>query len=144
MRKATMAFAAVLLAVGCVKQEVVQTPSAGVGPTLLVEQFLHAANAGQWSALGNMFGTKNGPISSRDNKDDVEKRMALIGNELKSEDYSIVSEEAVPGRADATKLIVNLKKEGKNVRVPFTLVRYKDKRWLVEEIGLQAITAPRN
>jgi hypothetical protein len=146
MRKAmsalTVVLASVLSATACVKQQVVAANN--VGPSLVVEQFLRAANAQEWSTLGKLFGTKDGPIASRDNSSVVEQRMALIGRELKHEDFTITAEQAIPGRnTEATKLTVKIKKDGKDYNVPFTLVRYKQNTWLIEQIGLDVITSPR-
>ncbi|HUP88536.1 MAG TPA: hypothetical protein VM100_04275, partial [Longimicrobiales bacterium] len=127
MRRAIMALALIAapLTTACIKRVVESPTSAGMGPTLVVEQFLRAANAQEWATLGTMFGTKDGPISKRDNKNDVEKRMSVIGRELHHDDYQVVGEQAVPGRSDATTLTVQLVQEGKKTNIPFTLVRYK-------------------
>lgn len=126
----------------CVRQQVVAANS--VGPSLVVEQFLRAANAQEWSTLGRLFGTKDGPVANRDDAKLVEQRMAVIGRELQHQDFDITSEQAVPGRSnEATRLIVKLRKDGKDYNVPFTLVRYKQNSWLVEQIGLDVITSPR-
>ena len=65
----------------------------------------------------------------------------FIATVLHHDDYEIVREQLVPGRtSEATQLIVRVT-AGKNANtVPFTLVRYKESGWLIEQIGLDAIT----
>ena len=140
---------AVLALTACVKEEVIPNrtagvgASAGVGPSLVIEQFMRALNSEpkDLNTMARLFGTKDGPISSRDPKAQVEQRMFAIATVLRHEDYEVVREQQVPGRlGEATQLIVRIK-SGKNTdTVPFTMVRYKDGAWLVEQIGLDAIT----
>ncbi|MGQ0560941.1 MAG: hypothetical protein ACT443_03595 [Gemmatimonadota bacterium] len=136
------ALACALVVTACVKREVITTGA--IGPSLLVEQFMRAANTKDLDAMARLFGTIDGPVADRWPKAEVEKRMFLIATELQHEDFKVASEQMVPGRSDvATRLIVDLKKSGRTYNVPFTLVRYKDNSWLVEQIGIEVITAPR-
>lgn len=136
-------FVLALNASACVKQQV--NPASNVGSSLVVEQFMRAANAKDLDAMARLFGTKDGPVFGKWPKDEIEKRMFVISTELKHEDFSVTAEQIVPGRgADATKLTVKLRKDGKDYNVPFTLVRYKNESWLVEQIGIDVITAPRS
>ena len=133
----------------CVKKEVVRsgsgTSATGVGPSLVVDQFLRAANSKDIARMGQLFGTKDGPISGRDSREQVEQRMFALAAILEHEDFEIQAEQMVPGRtAEATLLTVKLTKEKKAYTVPFTLVRYKSSSWLVEQVGIDVITAPRN
>jgi hypothetical protein len=146
MRKLVTA-GAVILACGlgttaCVKQEV--RASGSVGPALVVEQFMRAANARNLDAMARLFGTAKGPITALYPKAEVEQRMALFADELKHQDFEVTSEQMVPGRSDeARQLTVRIKKDDKNYSVPFTLVRYKDNSWLIEQFRLDVLTGPR-
>ena len=143
IKTASVALAFLLSTAACVKQEI--RAGSNVGSSLVVEQFLRAANGKDLAGMARLFGTKDGPVVGRWPKDEVEKRMYVISTELKHEDFAVTAEQIVPGRGDgATKLTVKLRKEGKDYNVPFTLVRYKETSWLVEQIGLDVITAPRN
>ena len=127
----------------CVRQQV--TPVSNVGSSLVVEQFLRAANAKDLAAMSRLFGTKDGAVAGKWRKDEIEKRMFIISTELMHEDFAITAEQIVPGRGDdATKLTVKLRKEGRDYNVPFTLVRYRNESWLVEQIGIDVITNRRN
>ena len=144
MKATAVVLAFALSTAACVKQEVISAGS-NVGSSLVVEQFMRAANGKDLDGMARLFGTKDGPVAGRWPKDEIEKRMFVISTELKHEDFTVTAEQIVPGRGvDATKLTVKLRKDGKDYNVPFTLVRYKDTSWLVEQIGLDVITAPRN
>lgn len=135
---------ATLVVSACVKEEVIPRTSAqGVGPTLVIEQFMRALNTEpkDLGAMGRLFGTKDGPIGERDPRPQVEQRMFAIATVLHHDDYEVVREQQVPGRTtEATQLLVRIT-AGKNINtVPFTLVRYKERGWLIEQIGLDAIT----
>jgi hypothetical protein len=140
---------AVLALTACVKEEIIPNRTAGVGAgggvgaSLVVEQFMRALNSEpkDLNTMARLFGTKDGPIISRDPRAQVEQRMHAIATVLHHDDYEIVREQQVPGRtAEATQLLVRIKAGQNTDMVPFTLVRYKDGAWLVEQIGLDAIT----
>ena len=67
--------------------------------------------------------------------------MVLFASVLRHTDYTISSEQIVPGRRDeATQLNVQLVISGQTVEVPFTLVRTENQNWLIEEIRIDAAT----
>ena len=144
-RTLTLMLAAVVLT-ACVKEQVVSSGNAAnLGPAMVVEQFMRALNSEpkDVALMARLFGTKEGPISQRDPKVQVEQRMFAIAAVLRHDDYQIVREQQVPGRtAEATQLLVRVKAGEKSNNVPFTLVRYKE-GWLVEQIGIDVITNQR-
>jgi hypothetical protein len=141
---------AMLALAGCVQQQVV-TPSTPVstasalGPSLVIEQFMRALNVEpkDLATMGRLFGTREGPISERDPRSQVEQRMFAIASVLHHDDYQILREQQVPGRTtEATQLLVNVIAGQSTNVVPFTMVRYKD-GWLIEQIGIDVITNQR-
>ena len=135
---------AALVLGGCVKQQVVGGGSA-VGPSLVLEQFMRAVNSEpkDVGTMGRLFGNKEGPVSARFPKAEVEPRMFLLATVLRHDDYQIVSETEVPGRLEeARNMMVRIKSGQLDNRVPFTFVRYKD-GWLIEQIDIGVITRPR-
>lgn len=139
---------AALTVAGCVKEQVVvpTRTSSGVGPALVIEQFMRAVNSEPKDlvTMGRLFGTKDGPIGERDPRPQVEQRMFAIATVLHHDDYEVVREQQVPGRtSEATQLMVRVKAGEHSSTVPFTMVRYKDGGWLIEQIGLDAITNQR-
>jgi hypothetical protein len=147
MKRAFTLMLAMVVVTACVKEQVVSgaRSAANLGPSLVVEQFMRALNSEPKDAvtMARLFGTKEGPIGARDQKNQVEQRMFAIAAVLQHDDYEVVREVQVPGRtAEATQLIVRVKKGERTSNVPFTLVRYKE-GWLIEQIGIDVITNQR-
>jgi hypothetical protein len=131
----------------CVKEAVIGGGTSTVGPSLVVEQFLRAANSEppNLQAMGRLFGTKDGSAAEKWPRVEVEQRMFAIARELKHQDFEITGEQIVPGRVgEATRLIVRVTVRDRPYNVPFTLVRYKANTWLIEEIGISVLTRPTN
>ncbi len=140
---------------------------AAVQPMISVERFLQAANTSDLEAMARIFGTSRGPIANQAGSAipcafrrmgswvglgsrcvswvDIELRMDAIARLLRHEDYRVRSESNVPGRLRPTVRIgVDLVRGGASVPdVPFVVVQTSDGRWLVEEIGLERVTAER-
>lgn len=144
IRKFALVLVCLVAVTACVKQQVASSNGSNVGPALLVEQFMRASNAKDLDAMSRLFGTKDGPVAGKWPREEIEKRMFVIATELQHEDFSVIGEQMVPGRgSDATRLMVKLTKNTNNYNVPFTLVRYKESAWLIEQIGIEVLTAPR-
>jgi hypothetical protein len=152
----------------------VSTPSAGDGglaglaPVLSVERFLQAANAGDLDAMARLFGNVDGSMAERAggsfscafrrlgswiglgdaciDRTEIELRMNAIAIVLQHDDYRIRSESSVPGRVSPTTRIgVDIDQGGETFAdVGFNVVQSSGGRWLVEEIGLAAVTAGRS
>jgi len=139
-RHPALALALALALVGaCAHQQV--TTSGRLAPSLVVEQFMRAANGKDLDTMARLFGTKDGSAADHWGRDELEKRMFIYATELRHNDYEIVSEEMVPGRTDvATRLNVQLTRDDGKFLVPFTLVRYKGDTWLIEQFGLDVLT----
>jgi hypothetical protein len=132
---------------GCTTRTVQPTRSAdgGVGPAMVIERFLRAANSNDLDTMASLFGTVDGPIASQGSAQDVDDRMFVLASLLRHEDYRIESEQIVPGRRDvATQLNVELTIGTSPVVVPFTLVRSKGGAWLIEQIEVERITQRRS
>ncbi len=87
---------------------------------------------GSWIGLGDRCTTLQ----------EVELRMDAIAEILQHEDYTIVTDERVPGRVEPTTRVgVNMRIRGRDISdVPFLVVQTSKGRWLIEEIGLERIT----
>ena len=131
----------VLLLSGCVTQA--RQPSsemAGMLPVLSVERFLQAANARDFEAMRELFGTHDGPIDGE--RMELELRMAAIAEILKHEDYRITGDQREPGREHpTTRVTVTITKGGRQIAdVPFLVVQTDRGGWLVEQVDLEKIT----
>jgi hypothetical protein len=140
---------------------------AGPQPQLSVERFLQAANTRDLEAMARIFGTSRGPITDRAGSSvgcafrrmgswiglsrrclswqQIEVRMNTIAYILRHDDYRMRSESTVAGRAHPTTRVgVDLVQGPERYQdVPFFVVRTSGGQWLVEEIGLERITAAR-
>jgi hypothetical protein len=138
---------------------------AGLAPVLSVERFLQAANVGDLDAMARLFGTADGSIEERAGgslscafrrmgswigladaclgRAEIELRMNAIAIVIQHDDYRIRSEAQVPGRSrPTTRIGVDIDRGAETFPdVPFNVVQTTDGRWLVEEIGLAAVTA---
>jgi hypothetical protein len=136
-------------------------------PMVSVERFLLAANTRDLDAMAGLFGTANGPISSKSGSplsctfrrmgswvgasqvcttwQDIELRMNAIAEILRHDDYRMVSERQVAGRTASTiRVGVDLHRGSRRYRdVAFLAVRQSSGRWLIEEIDLEAVTGAR-
>lgn len=135
-------FAAVLLAASC---------SAGMSPPgglagapaapAAVERFLQLAAVNDYSGMGWIFGTVEGPILERDPRSEVEQRMYALAGLLEHDGFVVGTGSPVPGRtAEALRFNVILSRGGQALTVPFTAVRGPGDRWFVEELEVEAIT----
>jgi hypothetical protein len=71
--------------------------------------------------------------------------MFALATVLQYEDFEIQGEQLVPGRSEeATRLMVKMSINQKSYVVPFTIVRYKNSNWLVEQVGIDVITSQRD
>ena len=135
-----------LLAVAAVSCRTYVPPARGApgatGPTVAVERFLRHAAAKEYSQMGWIFGTAQGPLLRRDPPAEVERRMYALATVLEHTTFAVQGENPVPGRAGAAvQLPVRVVQRGRDYVVPFTAVRGPDGRWFIEQIGVEAITA---
>jgi hypothetical protein len=115
-----------------------------IATSLVIEQFLRAANAKDIDTMARLFGTRDGSIVQRDKQKDVETRMLALAAILRHDDYAIEETDIVPGRrGEATQVMVRMTIGKREVRVPYTLVRGPGKNWLVEQIDIEQITNTR-
>jgi hypothetical protein len=140
-RAFSMALCALALS-ACVTRTA-QPPSremAGMLPVLSVERFLQAANARDFEAMRDLFGTHRGPIEGE--RREMELRMAAIAEILRHDDYEITGDQREPGREfPTTRVLVTITKGGRQFAdVPFFVVQTDAGGWLVEQVDLEKIT----
>jgi hypothetical protein len=138
-----LAILGVLALSACVTRPVQAPPSgemAGMLPVLSVERFLQAANARDFEAMRQLFGTRRGPIVGE--RRDIEIRMAAIAEVLRHEDYKVVEDRREPGREfPTTRVTVTITKGGREIpEVPFFVIQTERGGWLVEQVDLEKIT----
>src|SRR6185503_13173694 len=81
-------------------------PPAASGPREAVERFMGMSAARNYMGMGQLFGTVEGPITTRDPGPQVERRMFAIANILQNERFQIRGQQGIPGRgAEAQQLV---------------------------------------
>jgi hypothetical protein len=122
-------------------------PSAGPGasaPAAAVERFLRLVQTKSYLEMGQVFGTREGPIAARDPAGEVERRMYAVASILEHQRFTIRDEGPIPGRTgEAYRLAVALENRGRTSQVPFTVVRGPNGLWFVEQVDLEAVTRDR-
>lgn len=110
-----------------------------LGPQLTVERFLQLANQNDWSAMADLFGTARYTIAERDGPERAERHMQLIASLLRHDDFTIAGRRTVAGNPDATRLMVEIQRDGQSFSVPFVVVP-RGGGWIVERIeNLEAL-----
>lgn len=117
--------------------------NSGLAPTMIVERFLRAANQNDLDTMASLFGTRDGPVSRSWSRQESDERMFLLASLLRHTDYTVTGERIVPGRREeATNIDVRLVVSTGPVSVPFTLVRARNRQWLIEQVGIERVTHP--
>lgn len=115
----------------------------GLAPAMIIERFLRAANQNDLDTMASLFGTSDGSISRSWPRKEADERMFLLASLLRHTDYTIAAERIVPGRREeATQIDVRLVVATGPVQVPFTMVRTRDRQWLIEQVGIERVTHP--
>ncbi|MEX2583755.1 MAG: hypothetical protein WD766_10805 [Gemmatimonadota bacterium] len=132
----------VLTACGAGLQPPSGIPGAPAAP-VAVERFLQLAADRDYAGMGWYFGTSEGPVMQRDPVSQVERRMYGLASLLENDSFIVGNGLPVPGRTgEAIRFNVILTRRGRTLAVPFTTVRGPDERWYVEQLDVEAITAP--
>lgn len=144
--RTSVALLLAVLATACASRTIVERPTgpppnAEVAASLVVEQFLRAANSNDLDTMARLFGTRDGSVLRRDPKDAVDRQMFALASVLRHDSYVILGSDVVPGRRDeATQINVQMVFGTKEVVVPWLVVYSTDGDWLVEQIDIRRIT----
>jgi hypothetical protein len=134
---------ALVLVAGCAGS--VPRTESTLAPAMVLERFLRAANSNDLDAMGDLFGTKDGPWAPTVSRKDADDRLFTLASVLRHTDYQILGEQIVPGRRDeATQLVVRLTMGENRYDVPFTLVQSSRHGWLVENVPVELLTNRRS
>jgi hypothetical protein len=128
----------------CVTKTVVPEASSGgetLGPSLVIERFLRAANGNDLDTMAKLFGTKDGPYDRIGSKKEIDDRMFTFATVLRHTDFRIKGEgDPVSGRRNEAKnILIEIALKDGTITVPFTLVKYKNS-WLIEDLCLARLT----
>jgi len=127
-----------------VEQPVAPPPNADVAASLVIDQFLRAANSNDLDTMSRLWGNRNGPVIEQEPRADVERRLFAIASVLHHDSYTIKGSQIIPGRRnEATQINVVMKFGRQEIEVPYTVVYSKAGNWLIENIAIAEITSRR-
>jgi len=141
VRKIVVSFVAVLaasLSLASCRSAPAGGPGAGApSAAAAVQEFLAAAHAGDVRTMGTLFGTASGPVSGRDQPNDVEKRMRVLQCYLTHDVARVLDD--LPGLKSERRLEVELRQGNLVRRTVFSAVPGPHQRWFVESFDIQAL-----
>ena len=109
-----------------------------------VERFLQLAREDRYIEMGWIFGTSAGAAVGRWPDSEVEQRMYALATVLEHDSAVVERTAPVPGRLGSAETVhVRLRQGTRSYEVPFTTVQGPGRRWFVETVDVQAVTAPR-
>lgn len=131
------AAAAVLAAPGCGGSGLSHSPAAYGAPTAeqAVRTFLGALQEEEYPAMGQHFGTREGPAEKQLGLTEVEQRMVVLAGLLQHDDYSVERSSLTEPDPRRTRFMVTLRgTRNGTVTLPFHVVQAESGRWFVEQI----------
>lgn len=116
--------------------------AAPASPEQAIAGFLAAVQANSQVAMGELWGTSDGPAASRMSREELEKRLTVIRAYLVHDAYTVVpGDGSLPAEQGERIVQVRLERNGCTPVVPFTVVRY-GRGWLVKAVDLEAAGNP--
>ena len=107
-----------------------------------VERFLQLAAERDYSGMGWVFGTAEGPVIRRDPVGEVEQRMYALANLLAYDSFVVGAGNPVPGRpGEAITFNLVIRRGQQSYQVPTIAVRGPQNRWFVEQLAVDALAA---
>lgn len=120
------------------------SPPAGVapgpGPTLAVEQFMRAVADSDLTRMAQLWGTSHGSAAETGKPTDYQRRVAVMYSFLRGSTARVITE--VERSKDKSTLAVEVSRRDCRKRLPFTLERTKNDRWMVTSIELGVLGTP--
>ena len=139
MAQAQRVLGVVLLAAACSGSPSDLSPAS---PEATVRSFMNAVHAGNLAAMGDLWGSANGPARGDMAPQVLEQRLTVIRIYLAHEQFEVLppSVQSLPSPGQQV-LEVRLTRKGCAPVVPFTLVRHGD-GWLISNIDIAAAGNP--
>lgn len=114
------------------------TPDAG--PTQAVQEFMRAVADSDLTRMGQLWGTSRGSAAETGKPSDWQRRVAVMYTFLKGATTKTLAE--VERSGDKSTLAVEVSRPDCRKRIPWTLERTKDDRWMISSIELGALGTP--
>lgn len=110
------------------------------GPTQAVQEFMRAVADSNLVRMGQLWGTSSGSAAETGKPADYQRRVAIMYTFLRGSTAKVLAE--VEHSGNKSILAVEVSRPDCRKRIPFTLERTKDNRWLVSAIELGALGTP--
>lgn len=114
------------------------TPSAG--PSQSVDAFMKAVADSNLTRMAELWGTSRGSAAETGKPADFQRRVAVMYTFLKGSTAKVLTE--VERSEDKSTLAVEVTRADCRKRIPITLEKTKDDRWMVTSIELGALGTP--
>ena len=114
------------------------TPS--TGPTEAVATFMKAVTDSNLTRMAELWGTSRGSAAETGKPTDYQRRVAVMYTFLKGSTAKVLAE--VERSDDKSTLAVEITRTECRKRIPITLEKTKDDRWMVTSIELGALGTP--
>lgn len=108
---------------------------------MAVRRFLDAAAEENYVAMGQQFGTRNGPAEERLGITEVEQRMMVLSSMLAHDEYDLRKADLAQVGPHRTRFVADMTgtRQGR-VSVPIVAARTGDGRWFVERVDTDPLT----
>jgi hypothetical protein len=114
------------------------TPSPG--PSQAVQEFMKAVADSNLTRMAELWGTSSGSAAETGKPTDYQRRIAVMYTFLKGSTAKVLAE--VERSNDKSTLAVEVTRSDCHKRIPFTLEKTKNDRWMVTSIELGALGTP--
>ncbi|HKP30091.1 MAG TPA: hypothetical protein VJU15_11845 [Gemmatimonadales bacterium] len=110
------------------------------GPTHAVDDFMKAVADSNLTRMAQLWGTSKGSAAETGKPTDYQRRVAVIYTFLKGSTAKVLAE--VERSDSKSTLAVEVTRSDCRKRIPITLEKTKDDRWLVSSIELGSLGTP--
>jgi hypothetical protein len=107
-------------------------------PAAAVEKFLGFARQGHFAEMAYVFGTSRGPLAEQQDARRVQRRMEALARVLHHDSFTMTGVLPEPGRPEARRVRVDLRRGQQVFDVPFLVVQGPAGRWFVEVVDMDA------
>lgn len=111
---------------------------------MAIERFLDGVAEKDYQAMGQQFGTSDGPAEERLGITEVEQRMMVLAGLLEHRDYELQEADLARTGPERTRFVATLirRRDGR-VDVPIVAAVTGDDRWFVERIDTDPLSRDR-
>jgi hypothetical protein len=110
-------------------------------PQATVASFMNAVQANDFEAMGQLWGTEDGPAADHMDSEQLDMRLTVMTSYLAHEKYQVVEQPTAVTRERRRLYRVELTRQGCLLRVPFEVILTR-RGWLVSKVDLEQAGNP--